>query len=47
MIIQKWGEAAPSEVGALMAAGLVLFILTLMVNFLANYIVTKTVKSGR
>jgi phosphate transport system permease protein len=47
MIIQKWGEAAPSEVGALMAAGLVLFILTLLVNFLANYIVTKTVKSGR
>jgi phosphate transport system permease protein len=47
MIIQKWGEAGPSEVSALMAAGLVLFILTLMVNFLANYVVTKTVKSGR
>jgi phosphate transport system permease protein len=47
MIIQKWGEAGPSEVSALMAAGLVLFILTLLVNFLANYVVTKTVKSGR
>jgi ABC-type phosphate transport system permease subunit len=30
-----------------MAAGLVLFILTLGVNFLANSIVTRTVKSGR
>jgi len=47
MIIQKWGEAGPSEVSALMAAGLVLFILTLFVNFLANAVVTRTVKSGR
>lgn len=47
MIIQKWGEAGPSEVSALMAAGLVLFVLTLVVNFVANYIVNKTVKSGR
>ena len=47
MIIQRWGEAGPSEVGALMAAGLVLFILTLIVNFFANTVVTRTVKSGR
>jgi phosphate transport system permease protein len=47
MIIQKWGEATPKEVGALMAAGLVLFFLTLIVNFLANQVVTRTVKSGR
>ena len=47
MIIQKWGEATPKEVGALMAAGLVLFFLTLVVNFFANQIVTRTVKSGR
>jgi len=47
MIIQKWGEAGPKEVNALIAAGLVLFVLTLLVNFLANFIVTKTVKSGR
>jgi phosphate transport system permease protein len=47
MIIQKWGEAGPAEVSALMAAGLVLFILTLLVNFLANFVVNKTVKSGR
>jgi phosphate transport system permease protein len=47
MIIQKWGEAGRAEIGALMAAGLVLFILTLLVNFLANIVVNKTVKSGR
>lgn len=47
MIIQKWGEATPKEVSALMAAGLVLFSLTLIVNFLANQVVTRTVKSGR
>jgi phosphate transport system permease protein len=47
MIIQRWGEAGKREIGALMAAGLVLFILTLAVNFLANAIVTRTVKSGR
>ena len=47
MIIQRWGEAGQKEIGALMAAGLVLFILTLGVNFLANAIVTRTVKSGR
>jgi len=47
MIIQRWGEAGQKEIGALMAAGLVLFILTLGVNFLANSIVTRTVKSGR
>jgi phosphate transport system permease protein len=47
MIIQKWGEAAQTEISALMAAGLVLFILTLIVNFLANFVVTRAVKSGR
>lgn len=47
MIIQKFGEASQKEVNALIAAGLVLFILTLVVNFLANAVVNKTVKSGR
>lgn len=47
MIIQKWGEAGPKEVNALIAAGLILFILTLLVNFAANFIVNKTVRSGR
>jgi phosphate transport system permease protein len=47
MIIQKFGEAGNTEINALIAAGLVLFILTLLVNFAATFIVTKTVKSGR
>ena len=47
MIIQRFGEAGSKEISALIAAGLVLFILTLLVNFAANFIVNKTVKSGR
>jgi phosphate transport system permease protein len=47
MIVQKFGEAGQREVSALIAAGLVLFILTLIVNFAANAVVNKTVKSGR
>jgi phosphate transport system permease protein len=47
MIILKFGEAGPAEISALMASGLVLFLLTLVVNFIANYIVNRTVKSGR
>jgi len=47
LIVQRFGEAGASEISALIAAGLVLFILTLIVNFFANYIVNKTVKSGR
>ena len=47
MILLKFGEASPYEIKALMAAGLVLFILTLIVNSLANLIVARTGKSGR
>jgi phosphate transport system permease protein len=47
MIVLKFGEAGPTEVGALMASGLVLFLLTLIVNFIANAVVNRTVKSGR
>ena len=47
MILLKFGEASPYEIKALMAAGLVLFILTLLVNSLANLIVSRTGKSGR
>ena len=47
MILLKFGEASPDEIKALMAAGLVLFILTLIVNSLANVIVSRTGKSGR
>ena len=47
MIVQKWGEASLSESKALLAAGFVLFVLTLVVNLAANAIVRKTVKTGR
>lgn len=41
LILAKFGEAAPIEVEALMAAGVVLFIITLIINALASYIVQK------
>ena len=47
MILLKFGEATPSEVKALMAAGLVLFVVTLIVNSIADFIVAKSGKSGR
>lgn len=47
MIILKWGEATGSETTALLAAGFILFLLTLLINFLANWIVRHTVRSGR
>lgn len=47
MIVQKWGEASLSESKALLAAGFVLFVLTLLVNLGANAIVRRAVKSGK
>ncbi len=47
LIILKFGEASDYEIKALMAAGLVLFLLTLAVNAIANVIVKSTGKSGR
>jgi phosphate transport system permease protein len=47
LIILKFGEASPYEIKALMAAGLVLFLLTLIVNALADLIVKTTGKSGQ
>ena len=47
LIILKFGEAGDYEIKALMAAGLVLFLLTLAVNAIANVIVKSTGKSGR
>lgn len=41
MILAKFGEATAEELNALMAAGLVLFIVTLVVNWLAAWIVAK------
>lgn len=47
MIVLKWGEASPIETKALLAAGFVLFVLTLIVNFAADFIVNRAVKSGK
>jgi phosphate transport system permease protein len=44
MIVNKFGEADPVELQALMGAGFVLFLVTLLVNFLANYIINKTAR---
>ena len=44
MIIAKFGEATPEELNALMAAGVVLFILTLVVNMIATSIVQRAEK---
>lgn len=47
LIILKFGDASPYEIKALMAAGLILFVLTLIINAMANLIVKTTGKSGR
>lgn len=41
LILAKFGEAGTKEVEALLAAGVVLFIVTLIINALASYIVQK------
>ena len=41
IIALKYGEAGPTGTGALIAAGLCLFLLTLAVNFTANMIVRR------
>jgi phosphate transport system permease protein len=46
MIVNKFGEANPDELKALMAAGVVLFVVTLIVNFVANAIINKTARRG-
>ena len=47
LILLKFGEAQPYEIKALMAAGLVLFMLTLLVNFLADQVITRSGTKGR
>jgi phosphate transport system permease protein len=44
MIVNKFGEADQVELQALMAAGFVLFLVTLSVNFIANLIINKTAR---
>jgi len=41
LIASRIGEASPLELKALMAAGLVLFLLTLIVNFGASTVVAR------
>ena len=47
MIVQKFGEASFTEKKALLAAGFVLFVMTLLVNMVANSVVLRAVKSGK
>jgi phosphate transport system permease protein len=47
LILLKFGEAGPEEVDALMAAGLVLFLLTLTVNALSDVLINRFGKKGR
>ena len=47
LILLKFGEADREEVNALMAAGLVLFLLTLIINGIANILVSRLGKTGR
>jgi len=47
MILLKFGEAGPQEIKALMAAGLILFLMTLVVNSIADFIVARSGGKGR
>jgi len=47
MIVLKFGEASFDEKKALLAAGFVLFVMTLLVNMIANSVVQRAVKSGK
>ena len=41
LVLAKFAEATQAELAALMAAGVVLFVVTLIVNAIASWIVTK------
>lgn len=45
LVALRYGEASPFELSALMAAGLVLFAITMLVNFLAGAIISRS-RSG-
>jgi phosphate transport system permease protein len=45
MIALRYGEASGSQLNALMAAGLVLFVITLIVNLIAGFVVSRS-RSG-
>lgn len=46
LIVSKFGEASDYELQGLMAAGLVLFAITLIVNYLSTLIVKRTSRTG-
>ncbi|WAL68352.1 phosphate ABC transporter permease subunit PstC [Amycolatopsis cynarae] len=46
LIAQQWGASSPFGLSALMAAGLALFMLTLLVNFGASAVIARS-RSGR
>lgn len=46
LIVSRFGEAGDFELRALMAAGLILFVVTLLVNFLSDRIVKRTSRTG-
>jgi phosphate transport system permease protein len=46
LIVARFGEAGEEELRALMAAGLILFIVTLLVNFLSDFIVKRASRTG-
>lgn len=45
LVALRYGEASPFELSALMAAGLVLFAITMLVNFIAGAIISRS-RSG-
>jgi phosphate transport system permease protein len=42
MIASFYGEATPTGVSALLAAGVALFLVTIAVNFVANFILGRS-----
>jgi len=46
-IIAYWSDATEYETGALLGAGFVLFFMTLLVNFSADFIVNRAVTKGK
>jgi len=46
-IIAYWSDATEYETGALLGAGFVLFLMTLLVNFSADFIVNRAVTKGK
>jgi phosphate transport system permease protein len=47
LILLKFGEASPYEIKGLMAAGLVLFVLTLIVNFFSDLLIRSFGAKGK